>query len=69
MKGDVIAEVGHPGHMVVEAANKCNAAMIVMGSRGYGVIRRTILGSVSNYVVHHTKIPVTVVPKESNKIF
>lgn len=36
--------------------------MIVMGSRGIGTIRRTFLGSVSDYCVHHAHIPVAVVP-------
>ena len=34
--------------------------MIVMGTRGLGAIRRTILGSVSDYVLHHTKIPLVI---------
>lgn len=33
-----------------------------MGSRGLGTIRRTILGSVSDYVVHHANVPVVVCP-------
>lgn len=36
---------------------------IYVGSRGLGLIRRTILGSVSNYIVNHSKIPVIVFPK------
>ncbi len=31
-----------------------------MGTRGMGTIRRTLLGSVSDYVVHHAHCPVTV---------
>ena len=33
-----------------------------MGTRGLSTIRRTVLGSVSDYVLHHTTIPVAVVP-------
>ncbi|KAG5457940.1 MAG: hypothetical protein BJ554DRAFT_1935, partial [Olpidium bornovanus] len=29
-----------------------------MGSRGMGAIKRTLLGSVSDYCVHHLPIPV-----------
>ncbi len=34
--------------------------MIVTGSRGMGKVRRTILGSVSDYLVHHSICPVVV---------
>jgi len=33
---------------------------IVVGTRGLGSVRRTILGSVSDYVVHHAHCPVIV---------
>ena len=64
VKGNVHFEVGKPGELVVEASKKYNANMIVMGTRGYGVIRRTVLGSVSEYVIHHSQVPVTVVPPD-----
>lgn len=69
VRGSVHFEVGAPGPTVVNAANENRASMVVMGTRGFGVIRRTILGSVSEYVIHHTKVPVTVVPKETQKWF
>ena len=50
----------NPGEGVVQAANDCGAAMIVTGSRGLGAIRRTILGSVSDYILHHAHVPVAV---------
>jgi len=37
-----------------------NATLIVMGTRGLGKVRRTIMGSVSDYVVHHAHCPVIV---------
>ncbi|CAH1776628.1 unnamed protein product [Owenia fusiformis] len=56
---------GSPGEHIIKIAEDEGATMIVMGSRGLGKIRRTILGSVSDYVVHHTKIPVVIVPTRS----
>ena len=49
-----------PGHVLVQAAQDEKATMIVMGTRGMGTVRRTILGSVSDYVVHHAHCPVVV---------
>ncbi|MEO2220658.1 MAG: universal stress protein, partial [Nitrosopumilus sp.] len=35
--------------------------MIVMGSRGRSTTKEIFFGSVSNYVVHTSKIPVVIV--------
>ena len=53
-------EFSSPGEFVVKVAEEEKAAMIVMGTRGMGTIRRTILGSVSDYVVHHAHCPVLI---------
>jgi len=52
-----------PGHLICETAKEEKAASIIMGQRGLGMISRIVLGSTSDYVLHHTDIPVTVVPK------
>ena len=65
MDGTTDVEVGKtPGEVIINYASKETAGLIVMGSRGHGVVRRTILGSVSEYVLHHSSCPVTIVPKE-----
>ncbi|CAD5121926.1 DgyrCDS10393 [Dimorphilus gyrociliatus] len=69
MEGSVSAEVGRPGELIVKSAHDNHASQIVMGTRGYGIVRRTILGSVSEYVIHHSNVPVTVVPKETQSWF
>ncbi|XP_076814281.1 universal stress protein YxiE-like [Clavelina lepadiformis] len=51
-----------PGETILAVADQEGCEMIVMGSRGLGTIRRTLLGSVSDYVIHHAKIPVIVCP-------
>lgn len=51
----------NPGHFICDIASKENVGLVVMGCRGLGKIRRTLMGSVSDYVVHHAHCPVTVV--------
>lgn len=53
---------GDPGQAVVNVAEEQNCDLIVMGSRQMGAVRRFLLGSVSNYVVHHSECPVLIVP-------
>ncbi|XP_064649069.1 uncharacterized protein LOC135501143 [Lineus longissimus] len=58
---------GHPGQCLVDMANEENVSLVVVGSRGLGLLRRTILGSVSHYVLHHSKVPVIVCHIEKGK--
>ncbi len=51
---------GHPGSVLIDLSE--DADMVVVGSRGHGGFRGLLLGSVSTYVVHHARCPVTVVP-------
>ncbi|KAJ7386700.1 hypothetical protein OS493_006711 [Desmophyllum pertusum] len=55
-------ESNRPGEVICKLAADEKAQFIIMGSRGVGTLRRTFLGSVSDYCVHHTHIPVVVVP-------
>mmetsp|Transcript_7465 Transcript_7465/g.33151 ORF Transcript_7465/g.33151 Transcript_7465/m.33151 type:complete len:186 (-) Transcript_7465:2576-3133(-) len=54
------------GACIVSHAEKHNADLVVLGTRGLGSMKGHLmelagLGSVSDYVVHHTNCPVTVV--------
>lgn len=51
---------GKPGEAILKIAKEENATLIVTGTRGLGKIRRTVLGSVSDYVIHHSPVPVLV---------
>ncbi|XP_039274761.2 universal stress protein YxiE-like [Styela clava] len=53
------------GATIVDAAKKRSVNTIVCGCRGLGAIRRTILGSVSDYVLHHSHVPTLICPKKS----
>jgi len=43
---------------IVHLAEELGAGHIVMGSRGLGCVRRALMGSVSDSVVHHAHCPV-----------
>ncbi|XP_059153770.1 universal stress protein YxiE-like isoform X2 [Physella acuta] len=49
-----------PGYQIVECAINRKATFIVTGTRGQSKVRRTLMGSVSDYIVHHSPIPVLV---------
>lgn len=63
----ILIQGGHAGEHVCKVAKKEHAVLIVVGSRGMGTVRRTILGSTSDYIIHHAHIPVVVVPKEKKQ--
>jgi nucleotide-binding universal stress UspA family protein len=46
---------------IVELADRLDAGLIMVGSRGQGRLRRALVGSVSESVVRHAHCPVTVV--------
>ncbi|KAK6176959.1 hypothetical protein SNE40_015159 [Patella caerulea] len=51
---------GDPGHAIVKASETEKVDCIVTGTRGLGTVRRTLLGSVSDYIIHHSHVPVLV---------
>ncbi len=54
--------IGNPGHEIVTQAKVAEATLIVMGSRGLNAIQSWLLGSVSQWVLHHAPCPVAIVP-------
>jgi len=52
---------GRPGTEIVKFAKSLNYDVIVIGARGLGAINEIFLGSVSNYVIHKSAIPVLIV--------
>ena len=57
----MVADFANPGEFVVKNATKKQVKMVVMGTRGLNRLRRTLMGSVSDYVLHHAHCPVMVV--------
>lgn len=57
------AVFGDPRDVICEVVEKSKADFLVIGSHGYGAIKRALLGSVSDYCAHHVKCPVVIVKK------
>ncbi|CAI7835286.1 unnamed protein product [Closterium sp. NIES-53] len=58
---------GEPGTWrAQEAAEQAKVDAVVVGSHGHGVLKRLVLGSVSEYCAHHCPMPVIIV--RPNKI-
>ena len=57
----------HPGPAIIQITEDEDADMVVVGSRGLDIIRRSLLGSVSDYVVRHAHVPVVVCPNVIKK--
>ncbi len=54
-------EIGDPKHVICEVAKQEAVDVIVVGSHHKGMVERILMGSASDYVVHHAECPVLVV--------
>lgn len=61
---DNILRYGNPKHEICQLAKERKASYIVMGSRGMGAAKGSILGSVSYGVLHEAVCPVLIVPEK-----
>jgi nucleotide-binding universal stress UspA family protein len=52
---------GDPGYTIVKFAKDKRFGIIVIGARGIGAIKEFFFGSVSNYVLHKSSVPVLLV--------
>ncbi len=59
----VVSELleGPPADAVLRVAEARKCDLIVIGSRGLGELKATLLGSVSEHVLHHATIPILIV--------
>ncbi|KAL8730292.1 MAG: hypothetical protein Q9166_004175 [cf. Caloplaca sp. 2 TL-2023] len=53
-----------PKHLITEAIDFVEPTMVILGSRGRGALKGTLLGSFSNYLVSKSSIPVMVARKK-----
>ena len=59
---------GVPAHVIVEEARDWSADLIVVGSHGYGFMKRMLLGSVAGAVVANAPCSVHVVRSRSSAV-
>jgi nucleotide-binding universal stress UspA family protein len=57
--------IGRPDVEIVRFADERHADLIVMGTHGYGGVKRLLLGSVADHVVRQARCPVLVVPAKT----
>ena len=69
MKAEPVAVVasGPVSTTIVEIADRHDAEVIVMGSRGLTGLRSVLLGSVSSAVAHHADRPTLIIRRPSEK--
>jgi len=58
---------GDARSVLCDAVERHLAEMLVVGSHGYGAIKRAVLGSVSDYCAHHAHCSVMIVKKPKTK--
>ncbi len=54
-------EIGDPKHVICDVAKQEAVDLIVIGSHSKGMVERILMGSTSDYVLHHAVSPVLVV--------
>ena len=59
--GEPLRAYGNVANAIVNAAQELQADLIVMGMRGEGALRRVLLGSVAQKVLHDASAPVVLV--------
>ncbi|KAF8102194.1 hypothetical protein N665_0201s0472 [Sinapis alba] len=68
VKTETMILEGDPKEMICQAVEQTHVDLLVVGSRGLGMIKRAFLGSVSVYCAQHAKCPVLIVrpPREAS---
>ncbi|KAJ2487922.1 hypothetical protein IWW37_005041 [Coemansia sp. RSA 2050] len=62
-----ICLIGNPKEVLVASSNIKKPTMMIMGTHGRGSLKRYLMGSVAEYVLHHSTIPIVIVPNGSAK--
>jgi len=58
---EMVTKLGSPAQGIVELADKGDADVVVLGTRGLGTFKKLLMGSVANSVLHYANCSVLVV--------
>ena len=58
---EILIKTGAPPEVIVQTAQERNCDLIIMGTRGQGVIADALIGSTAKWVVRQSPIPVLVI--------
>lgn len=67
----IVIEIIHhpiPRHLILELIDNLQPTLVVVGSKGQSAIKGVLLGSLSNYLVTKSSVPVMVVREKLKKI-
>lgn len=56
-----IIRTGVPGNVITSLVDEEGIDLVIMGNSGKGSLSSFIMGSVSQYVIHHVKVPVLII--------
>lgn len=65
---NLLLEAGSPHQTIVKIAEQTQPDWIIMGSRGASNIKEIVMGSVSQYVLHHVSCPVMIVKDDDKNL-
>lgn len=60
-----VQEYGMPGPILCELAQKCNVDVLIVGSHQRTGLAEMLMGSTSNYIMHHAPCSVLVAHQQS----
>ena len=62
---NILIRLGHPAEEILKAADEEGCDVIVLGTHGKGILKQTLLGSVSGSVITRTRKPLFLIPLPS----
>lgn len=62
----ILVKEGSIAESILEAAKEINADIIVMGSHSRRWLENILMGSFTEYVLHHTSIPLFIIPTKKH---